>query len=115
MSSHEDQQKHLIELKQELESYNEELHRLCRSERPLLPIFDGGGSLLTLEELNNPSIPSIQCDAFKLNFKHYPRAFLQMEYKLEARCNEVGVKHICPKTTDLVQDTLKRKATLNCN
>ena len=36
-----------------------------------------------------------------------------MEYKLEDRCNEVGVKYIHPKITDSVQDTVKRKATLN--
>jgi hypothetical protein len=71
------------------DSYNEELDRLRRSDRPLSLIFNEGGSLLTLEEVNNPSIPTTQCVAFKLNFKHYPLAFLKMEYKLKDRCIEV--------------------------
>ena len=95
------------------DSYNEELDRLRRSDRPLSLIFNEGGSLLTLEEVNNPSIPTTQCVAFKLNFKHYPLTFLKMEYKLKDRCIEVGVKYIRPKITDSVQDTVKRKATLN--
>ena len=112
-SQYEDHTQYLIELKQKLDSYNEELDRLRRSDRPLSLIFNEGGSLLTLEEVNNPSIPTTQCVAFKLNFKRYPLTFLKMEYKLEDRCNEVGVKYIRPKITDSVQDTVKRKATLN--
>jgi hypothetical protein len=108
------------------DSYNEELDHLRRSDCPLSLIFNESGSLLTLEEAcrdrvlthqfwegkGNPPIPRM-CVAFKLNFKHYPLAFLKMEYKLEDRCNEVGVTYIRPKLTDSVQDTLERKSTLN--
>ena len=108
------------------DSYNEELDHLRRSDCPLSLIFNESGSLLTLEEAcrdrvlthqfwegkGNPPIPRM-CVAFKLNFKYYPLAFLKMEYKLEARCNEVGVTYIRPKLTDSVQDTLERKSTLN--
>ena len=36
-----------------------------------------------------------------------------MEYKLEDRCNAVGVTYIRPKLTHSVQDTLERKALLD--
>jgi hypothetical protein len=113
MSSDDDHQACLIELKQLLDSRRDEIERLRRSNRPLLPIFNDDGSMRTLEEASNPFIPEIQDFAFKLNFKHYPHAFLKMEYKLQARCNKVGVTYIRPKITDSVQDTSKRKATLN--
>ena len=75
MGSHEEHTQYLIELKQRLDSYNEELDCLRRSDRPLSLIFNEGGSLLTLEEVNNPSIPTTQCVVFKLNFKHYRLTF----------------------------------------
>ena len=90
-----------------------EIDRLRRSNRPLLPIFNDDGSLLAVEEITKSSIPTIQIIAFKLNFKHNPQAFLKMEYKLEDRCNAVGVTYIRPKLTHSVQDTLERKALLD--
>ena len=80
-----------------------------------MPIFNDDGSLLAVEETNklSSSIPATQIVAFKLNFKHNPQAFSKMECKLQARCNEVGVACIRPTIADSVQDTLKRKATLN--